>query len=343
MCEGGLVLDPLAGDALTRMRILFCEPGYSESRRCLAPLIPGWETLACRKDEVAQHLEGVDVVVPYGATIDENIIRAGSFGLVQQFGVGLETIDIPAATAAGVWVANVPSAGSGNAESVAEHAMFLMLALSRRWSETQRAFFAGMVGEPPGIALRRKTACIVGLGHVGTALAKRLRAFEMEIIGVHTQAPESVALEGVRVYPADQLFAALGQADYVIACVRLTAATRGLFGERAFAAMKHGAFFVNIARGGLVDAPALQAALESGRLGGAGLDVFWEEPANPRHPVFQYNVVVTPHVAGVTDDSYNGIAHVVAQNLYRFAKGEPPHHAANAPVVSRWSPAAAVR
>lgn len=327
------------------MKILFCEPGYSHSREQLSPLIPGWEIATCPRDDVAPHLAGTDVIVPYLATIDRAIINAGSFGLIQQFGVGLETVDIEAATAAGVWVARVPSGDSGNAESVAEHAVFLMLALSRRFPQAQRALAAGIVGEPAGLALKGKTICIVGVGHAGSALARLLQAFGMRIIGVRAH-PEQGPPQGVspvRLFAAAELHQAVAGADYVVMCVKLDAGTRNLVDAAVLAAMKPGAFLVNVARGGLVDPAALLAALESGRLAGAGLDVFWDEPVDLNHPIFRHNVIATPHVAGVTDDSYTGIARAVAQNLYRFAKGEAPHSVVNAPPIVRWQPKTAAR
>ncbi len=324
------------------MKILFCEPGYSHSREQLAPLIPGWKIATCRKDDIRAHLAGVDVVVPYLAAIDRSLIAAGSFGLIQQFGVGLETVDIKAATAAGVWVARVPSAGSGNAESVAEHAVFLMLALSRRFPQAERALRKGTVGEPAGLALKGKSVCIVGLGHAGSALARLLNGFGMRIIGVRAH-PEQGGPNGidVRLFSAADLRSAVAAADYVVVCVKLDAETRNLIDSATFAAMKPGAFLINVARGGLVDPQALQAALESGALAGAGLDVFWEEPVDLEHPIFRSNVIATPHIAGVTDESYSGIARAVAQNLYRFAKGEVPHYIVNAPPLVRWQPTAA--
>jgi phosphoglycerate dehydrogenase-like enzyme len=252
---------------------------------------------------------------------------------VQQFGVGLDGVDLEAATAAGVWVARVPSAGTGNAESVAEHALLLMLALSRRLPQAQVALAAGVVGDPPGIALWRKTACIVGLGDIGSALAGRLRACGMRLIAVRRRPEQSgVAALGVeRVFGPDGLHEALGQADYVVLCVNYDAASHHLIDRAAFRSMKRGAFVVNVARGGLVDSEALLEALESGQVAGAGLDVFWSEPPDPAHRIFAHNVIATPHVAGVTDASYDGIARAVAANIDRYANGEAPLYAVNAP------------
>ncbi|MDQ6780490.1 MAG: 2-hydroxyacid dehydrogenase [Candidatus Eremiobacteraeota bacterium] len=322
------------------MKILFCERGYPHSRQQLSPLIPGWAISTCGRDEIAAHIKGVDVIVPYLAKIDRTIIDAGSFGLIQQFGVGLETVDVDAATASGVWVARVPSAGSGNAESVAEHAVFLMLALARRFPQAVDALRAGLVGDPAGLALKGKTACIVGLGHAGSALARLLTAFRMRVVGVRAH-PEQGLPEGLpdlRLYAASDLKAAVAHADHVVICVKLGAETRNLIDASVLQAMKPGAFLINVARGGLVDPHALLQALRSGQLAGAGLDVFWDEPVDLGHPLFRENIIATPHIAGVTDDSYAGIAHAVAQNLYRFAQGEAPHHTVNAPPIIRWRP-----
>ena len=315
------------------MRILFCGEGFTESRRRLAPLVPTYDIVTCPAGRTREFLDGVDIVVPYVSSIDASIVSGGSFGLVQQFGVGLDGVDVGAATTAGVWVARVPSGGTGNAESAAEHALLLMLALSRRLPQAQKALAAGIVGDPAGAALWQKTACIVGLGDIGSALAQRLRVCGMRLIAVRRRPERSgVAALGVeRVYGPDGLHEALAQADYVVLCVNYDAASHHLIGRKEFAAMKPGAFLINVARGGLVDPDALLGALESEKLAGAGLDVFWSEPPDPTHPIFAHNVIATPHVAGVTDASYDGIAHAVATNIERYAEGEPPLFAVNAP------------
>ncbi len=315
------------------MKVLFCDTGYSESRRQLAPLLGGWELAVAPKDEVPTHLSGIDALVPYGARIDAAIIDAGSFGLIQQFGVGLETVDVEAATRAGVWVARVPSASTGNADSVAEHAILLMLALSRNGPQMHESIRDRVIGEPAGLALAGKTACIIGLGGVGSALALRLHAFGMHLIGVRARPelgppPEVPAL---RVVGEAGQAAALGESDYAIVCAQMDARNHHLIDAAALSAMKQGAFLINIARGGLVDTAALEAALAGGHIAGAGLDVVEGEPIDPNDQLFQHNVIVTPHVAGVTDLSYAGIARVVADNLQRFARGYEPLHAVNSP------------
>ena len=314
------------------MKVLFCDRGYSESRRRLGPLLPGVELAVCDRDQVKSHLRGVDVLVPYGAVVDHQVMAAGAFGLIQQFGVGLETVDVEAATEAGIWVARVPSNQTGNAESVAEHAILLMLALSRRGARLADAIQQRVVGEPAGLALAGKTACIVGLGGVGSELGLRLQAFRMRLVGVRSRPilgnPRGVAM---KLYGADRLHEALAQADYTIICATMDAKNRGLMDDAALGAMKQGAYLVNVARGGLVDGAALVDALASGHLAGAGLDVVADEPIDPGDPLFRHNVIITPHVAGVTDASYTGIAKAVAENVQRYARGEPPQHAVNSP------------
>ena len=318
------------------MKVLFCDLGFSESRRALAPLLPRVELLTADKHEVASHLAGVDAIIPYGAAIGKGIIQAGSFGLIQQFGVGLETVDVGAATEAGVWVARVPSAQTGNAESVAEHAILLMLALSRKGAQLADSIQSRVIGEPAGVALAGKTACIVGLGGVGSELGLRLQAFRMRLLGVRARPilgnPRGVAM---RLYGPDKLHEALAQADYVIVCATMDAKNKNLIDRAAIDAMKQGAYLINIARGGLVDSVALEEALASGRLAGAGLDVWSEEPIDPKHSLFKHNVIVTPHIAGVTDLSYAGIAKTVAENLLRFDRGDRPLHAVNSPLMTR--------
>ncbi len=318
------------------MKALFCDLGYSESRRQLAPLVPAWELAACDRGDVIRHVRGADALVPYGAAIGGDVIKAGSFGLIQQFGVGLETVDVDAASEAGVWVARVPSGQSGNAESVAEHAIFLMLSLSRNSTQFADSIERRVVGEPSGVALAGKTACIIGLGGVGAELGLRLQALRMRLLGVRVRTllgnPRGVAL---KLYGAERLHEAIAQAAYVIVCTTMDAKNRHLIDRAALSAMKRGAFLINIARGGLIDEVALEEALASGQLAGAGLDVISEEPIDPAHPLFKHNVIVTPHVAGVTDLSYAGIAKVVAENFSRYARGSEPLYVVNSPKSPR--------
>ncbi|QBD81418.1 hydroxyacid dehydrogenase [Ktedonosporobacter rubrisoli] len=315
------------------MKILFGREHFSAGLpwQGLAPLLPEHEIIACSQADIARHISDADIVVPFSARVDRSLIEQGHFGLIQQFGVGLDTVDIEAATEAGVWVARLPAGNTRNADSVAELAIMFMLMLSRRLPELRTAWQEGRWAEPPGFALTDKTACILGLGDIGMALARRLQAFGMKLLAVRNN-PEREVL-GIpslkQVFGPKELITALHEADYTIACIRYTPETHHLLNAEAFEAMKPGSFFINVARGGLVDHEALFAALQSGHLAGAGLDVFWEEPVALTHQLFQQNVVVTPHIAGLTDAFYHQGALVFAKNIGRYVRGELPLYTAN--------------
>jgi phosphoglycerate dehydrogenase-like enzyme len=152
-------------------------------------------------------------------------------------------------------------------------------------------------------------------------------------------APPDLGIE--HVFAAAHLMEVLAQSDYVILCAPLTGDTRHLIDREALAQMKPGSYLINVARGGLVNHEALLEALEAGHLAGAGLDVFWEEPVDPSHPLLACNVIATPHVAGLTDSACAGIALTVAENVRRLARGLAPLYAVNAPAFCRSAPAAA--
>ncbi|NEQ63545.1 MAG: hydroxyacid dehydrogenase [Moorea sp. SIO4A1] len=311
------------------MKVLLCSDSATLAVSLLASQLSDHEIITCPSDTIIKYLDSVDVVIPWMANIDASIIASGHFGLVQEFGVGIETIDIEAATGAGVWVAHVPGRVSGNADSVAEHAIMLMLMLSRHITTTQQSSKSEDWSAKAGIALLGKTACIVGLGDIGTALAVRLKAFGMRLVAVR-QHPERGALPetGIeKVYGSNNLSEALSIADYIILCAEYTKNTHHLINQNTLAAIKPGAFLINVARGGLVDTDALEAALENGDLAGAGLD-FVDSPTDSLR---QQNVIITPHIAAITDVSYDGIAAVVIDNIRRYARGEQPRYTINTP------------
>jgi phosphoglycerate dehydrogenase-like enzyme len=321
------------------MRVLFGREWFARELpwRSLAPLLPGWELSSCPMDQVLRHLGGVDVVCPFGAVVDRRVLEAGRFGLVQQFGVGLERVDVARATELGVWVARVPAEDSGNADSVAELAVLLLLALVKRLDEARAALAEDRWMERPlGGTVRGMRVLIVGLGAIGAAVAHRLTAFGARLEGVRAR-PERGAPAGVgRVAGPAGLLPMLASADAVICCALYDGGNAGMFGRAQFAAMKPGAVFVNVARGGLVDEAALLAALERGHLAGAGLDVHEAEPADPRSPLLRHpRVLATPHVAGLTAGMFRGTGELFAASLRQWAAGSPPRWPVNQPAFRR--------
>jgi phosphoglycerate dehydrogenase-like enzyme len=296
------------------------------------------------KDEIPQHefeasgrfgfdsLKGFDVIIPTMSVIDrEHLVLADRLRLIQQCGAGLEGVDIQAAQRMNIMVANVPSDISGNADSVAELGIYLMIGLSRNFRQMALSLTNRQMGVPQGRALSGKTVGIIGLGGIGRALARRLQPFGVNLIGIKRHEPqlakEDIGLEWAGT-PAD-MEEFLNRSDYVLLCLPLTPESRHIIGRQSFNAMKRDALLINLSRGGLVDRDALEEALASEKIAGAGLDVFWEEPVDPDDPIFRYNVLATPHIAGSTDVSIRGIVKAVAENIRRLEKGQEPLYQKN--------------
>ena len=244
-------------------------------------------------------------------------------------------MDIPAARAAGVRVGNIPSAGTGNAASCAEFALYLALALLRDANGMAAAFASRQLGTPTGGLLSGRSALVVGYGALGRETARRLAALGVRVSavragpwpvpGADADADADAALLCARGSAQADLHRMLGDADLVVLTCTLHEGTRGLVDTRFLAAMRRGAHLINVARGGLLNYDAVRAALESGALGGLGTDVAWREPWDPEDPVARHpRVVMTPHVAGVTDVSYRTMARIVAEEAHRHADGRPP-------------------
>lgn len=324
-----------AKDQGSDMRIYFCREGLGYIMQVLQNELPEDEVLACAPEKVAEAAQEADVLIPTVSPIGTEALRSPRLKLVQQYGAGLDSVDIPAATQYGVYVANVPSAGTGNAESVAELTLLFMLALARQYPRTQESLRQKMLGTPMGRALKGRTAAIIGYGGIGREVARRLAGFDMKILAVSRRGPagRSPADEEVHVDfhgAQETLHEVLRQADFVIVAPPLNDQTRGLIGQAEFACMKPDAFVINVARGPVLDYDALLSALKEGRIAGAGLDVFWYEPFDPADPIFTYNVIATPHIGGATDLSLKGIAKKVADNVNRVRRGEIPLNCVNA-------------
>jgi D-3-phosphoglycerate dehydrogenase len=256
--------------------------------------------------------------------------------LVATFGAGYDTIDVDACTAAGVAVVN--QAG-GNAEGVAEHAVGMMLALLKRIPEAHAAMRAGAVsdrGALMGRELAGRTVGIVGLGHVGTRTAQILKAFSCRVIA--TDPYLDAATCSARGAEKVELARLLAEGEIISVHCPLSAETRGLFGAGAYAAMRKGALFISTARGSIHDEPALHAALESGQLAGAGLDVWEKEPPPASHALLAHpRVLASPHTAGVTHESRERVARMAAEAFCEAAHGRLSPRLLNPPVTARFA------
>ena len=247
---------------------------------------------------------------------------------ISTYGAGYDTVDVAACTAAGVAVMN--QAGS-NASAVAEHTLGLMLGLCKRIGESDRRLRRGerfTRADMMGADLAGRTLGIVGIGHAGRRVAALAQAFGMTVLAndPFIDAAE-VRRRGAEPVPMTQL---LQRADVVSLHCPLDATTTGLFDARAFAAMKPGAFFITTARGGIHDEAALHAALVSGHLAGAGLDVWDVEPPAAEHPLLALDqVLATAHTAGVTRQARVAMATMAAQQIIGLARAEKPPRLVN--------------
>ena len=282
--------------------------------------------------------ELVDAIGDYSALVvrsetkvTEPIIEAGrNLQVVARAGIGVDNIDLDAATRAGVAVVNAPI---GNTVAAAEHTMALMLALARnvpqayasmKQGEWQRSAFMG-------IEVRNKTLGIVGLGRVGSEVARRAAAFGMRLIAYDPfVAPDFAARLGAAVMPLEEL---LPQADFVTLHTPLTPGTVGLMSASNLALLKPGARLINVARGELVDDDALLDALENGPLAAAALDVFANEPPGDlpvlRHP----RLLATPHLGASTQEAQREVAIEAAEQVLAILDGKPARNTVNAPFV----------
>ncbi len=310
------------------MRIGLVGGGFPEVRRCLeealAEGVPGLDEVEL-VDVPHAAPAAVDVLSPLGSTIDGALMDACGARFVQQFGVGISGVDLDAARERGIPVANVPGGDSGNATAVAELALLLLLTQLRHFEEARANVAEKVVGAPIGILLRGRTVAVLGTGDIGVEVAARLRAFGVHVVGIGRRDADAYpaatpVLDTFR--RADDLPAALAGCDDLVVACPLTPDTRGIVDDAALAALRPGGYLVNVGRGPVVDHDALLAALRSGHLAGAGLDVTWTEPIDPHDELLAENVVVTPHVGGITEESYAGMARGFVANVGRFVRGE---------------------
>jgi phosphoglycerate dehydrogenase-like enzyme len=269
------------------------------------------------------------VVIDLGGFAGHELVEAGAAAgarLWQVLGYGLENIDIGHVLDQGLMLAHTP--GPTSALALAEHAFFLMLCVEKNLHAGQANLRAGVLWRPFSGELNGQTLAIVGLGASGRELAKRAAVFGMRVVAVDVAeiGPEVLREHGVDFCGnLDALDRILGEADYVSLHVPLTRATHHMIDARVLDLMKPTAVLVNVSRGAVVDERALVDVLRAGRLRGAGLDVLEKEPPPPDHPLLTLdNVVVTPHVAGVSWQTSKRRARVAAENVIRVARGEEP-------------------
>jgi D-3-phosphoglycerate dehydrogenase len=297
----------------------------------------GWDVLKERDDVEAmpyepnmptaefrallQDIDGIALSLTlFGAS---ELAVAPRMRVVARIGVGFDTVDVPALTAKRVPLMTV---GTANSPSVAEQAFSLMFALAKRNAQHDAGVRSGTWRDQLTtlpVDLLEKTVLIVGFGRIGTRMAKRCLAFEMRVLVYDPYVPVS-AIEALGCEPVRNLDHAIAEADFITVHCPKNTETANMFDARRLGLMKPSAYIVNTARGGIINEQALTDALAAEKIAGAGIDVFEREPAPLDHPLLKLsNVIVAPHMAGVTRESVDRMGMAAVRNILSVLDGEP--------------------
>ena len=315
------------------MRILVAEPVAREGVELLRAQHQVDERHGLTHDDLCAIMADYDaLIVRSQVQVDAGLIAAGTrLVVVGRAGVGTDNVDLEAATRAGIVVVNAPT---GNTIAAAEHTFALLSGLARKTAAADASLRRGewKRAQFTGLELRGRTLGIIGLGKIGQAIAVRARAMEMTVIGVDPfVTAEAAATHGVELVELDEL---LERADILTVHVPLTRATRGLIGRDAIAKMKPGSILLNVARGGILDETAVAEALQSGHLGGAGIDVFDKEPPAGSPLLEAPNTLLTPHLGASTAEAQVLVSEEVAVQVLDVLDGRSARYAVNAPLLT---------
>jgi D-3-phosphoglycerate dehydrogenase / 2-oxoglutarate reductase len=294
---------------------------------------PGWNIVLTTKETLNTEIAGAEALIVRSATkvTAELLDMAPKLRAVGRAGVGVDNIDLEAATKRGVLVMSTPG---GNAVSVAEHTFALLLALARQVPQLDKAIHEGRweKSSAAGTEVRGKTLGLIGLGRIGSEVAVRAEAFDMRVLAYDPFISEAAAREvSVELVPLEKL---LAESDFVSLHTALSSATQNLINAATIEKMKTGARIINAARGELIDEAALAAALKSGKLAGAALDVFAEEPPKNSPLIVLSNVIATPHVAGSTTEAQEEVGTQVAAQVRDYLAEGIIRNAVNLPALS---------
>ncbi len=317
-----------------KYRILVAYPIYQDAIQRLeevATVKGPFPKRVYTEEELVRDLHGVDAVISGGEKFSAGVIEATDrLKVIGRFGVGLDNVDLDAATRKGVFVTITPVL----AETCADLTFGLILALARRIVEVDSAVRSGgwETEKFAGRDVHGATLGISGLGRIGSAVAKRARGFDMKVLYYsRTRKPDLEKELGLEYVDLDTL---LKESDFVSLHVPLTEKTVKMIGERELRLMKKTAFLINMSRGLVVDEKALYKALAEGWITGAGLDVLSMEPPSPENPLMKLrNVVLTPHVGSATVECRRRMAATVVDEVLRVLEGKMPRYLANPEVL----------
>jgi D-3-phosphoglycerate dehydrogenase len=283
-------------------------------------------------DDLIKTIKDYDAIVIRSRTklTSELIEVADNLKIIARAGVGVDNVDVEAATKKGIMVVNT---AESTTITVAEHTLGLMLTLARKIAIADKSVKDGKWEKNNfmGVELKNKTLGVIGMGRIGSQVVSRCKAFEMEVIVYDPYLPEDVAKDmGVELTNIETV---LKEADFITIHVPLTPETKHLISTNEFVTMKKGAFIVNCARGGIIDEDALYDALKNHEIGGAALDVYEIEPPVGSKLLELDNLVATPHIAASTNEAQRDAAIIAADEIVEFFKGKTPKNVLNLPAV----------
>ncbi len=318
------------------MRILVCDGLEKAGVEILqsATGVTADERPALSSDDLRAIISDYDGLIVRSKTkvTADLLALATSLRVIGRAGTGVDNIDVAAATRRGIVVMN---AAAGNTVTTAEHTFAMLMALARQVPQASASTKAGKWEKNRflGVELMNKTLGIIGMGRIGSTVADRARAFGMEVIAFDPYFTKEAARElGIEMVALDTLYA---RADFITVHTPLTDETRGLINAEAIDKMKVGVRLINCARGGLIDEDALTEAIQSGRVAGAALDVFEQEPTPVDNPLLALDqVIATPHLGASTHEAQFGVATMIAEQVVEYLKHGAVRGAVNMPAVS---------
>lgn len=277
----------------------------------------------CDRQDVKSEIIDADVIVPLMSQISADVLEACHRAkLIIQYGAGVEGIDIPAATKKGIYVSNIPSKDTGNAESCAEMCIFLILAMLRKVNLMAESIQHQRLGVPIGSMLKGKNICIIGFGNIAKCLVPRLKAFDVSLSVLRRDIAAWNGKDAEWTHNLDDsgsigqqkdMERILGASDIIVFTCSLNNETANMMNGDFLKLCQVGVVMINVARGGLLCKETVLHGLQSNKIGGLGLDVQFYEPFDPEDPIARHqNVYLTPHVAGVTETSYRNMAAIIA-------------------------------
>src|SRR5579872_5731341 len=315
------------------MKILVAEP-LAAAGVALLKAQPGWDVVVSNPKEYSKHLADCDAII-VRSVVKVNaaaIAKAPKLRVIGRAGVGVDNVELDAATAAGILVMNTPG---GNAVSVAEHTIALMLSLVRSIPQASESLKAGKWEKKKfmGTELRGKILGIVGLGSVGRQVARRARSFEMRIVAYDPFVnPQTAKASDAVLVELEELYA---QSDFITLHTALTPQSKKMLNKAAFDGMKTGVRIVNCARGELIDEGALLEAMRSGKVAGAALDVFENEPPDAADPLLALDGFIgTPHIGGSTEEAQETVGIRIAEQVVEYLQNGVAENALNVPALT---------